>query len=136
MNRILASLLLLGSLQAMPARAHQVESALRYVDGDLELSSNFSNGEPTQGAMVRLIKADGTPGQALGRIDDDGKLNLDLRDFENGVVDLQIDGGPGHRDYLTLPVEDGRVQLDEVVQVPVLLVLVGSLVSVKRRRDE
>ena len=136
MNRILASLLLLGSLQAMPARAHQVESALRYVDGDLELSSNFSNGEPTQGAMVRLIKADGTPGQALGRIDDDGKLNLDLRDFENGVVDLQIDGGPGHRDYLTLPVEDGRVQLDEVVQVPMLLVLVGSLVSVKRRRDE
>lgn len=136
MNRILASLLLLGSLQAMPARAHQVESALRYVDGDLELSSNFSNGEPTQGAMVRLIKADGTPGQALGRIDDDGKLNLDLRDFENGVVDLQIDGGPGHRDYLTLPVEDGRVQLDEVVQVPMLLVLVGSLVSVKHRRDE
>ena len=136
MNRILASLLLLGSLQAMPARAHQVESALHYLDGDLELSSNFSNGEPTQGAMVRLIKADGTPGQALGRTDDDGKLNLDLRDFEKGVVDLQIDGGPGHRDYLTLPVEDGRVQLDEVVQVPMLLVLVGSLVSVKRRRDE
>ena len=135
MNRILASLLLLGSLQAMPAKAHQVESALRYLDGDLELSSNFSNGEPTQGAMVRLIKEDGSPGQTLGQTDADGKLNLDLSRFDNGIVDLQIDGGPGHRDYLTLPVEDGRVQLDEVVQVPILLVLVGSLVSVQRRRD-
>ena len=135
MNGILASLLLLGSLQAMPAKAHQVESALRYLDGDLELSSNFSNGEPTQGAMVRLIKEDGSTGQTLGQTDADGKLNLDLSRFDNGIVDLQIDGGPGHRDYLTLPVQDGRVQLDEVVQVPMLLVLVGSLVSVQRRRD-
>ena len=135
MKGILAALLLLGGLQATPAQSHQIESALRYLDGDLELSSSFSNGEPTRGAVVRLLEADGTPGRELGHTDDQGKLNLDLSALEDGVVDLQIDGGPGHRDYLELPVESGSVQLDEVVQVPMLLVLVGSLVSVQRRRD-
>ncbi|WP_392350222.1 hypothetical protein [Parasynechococcus sp.] len=135
MNGFLAALLLLGGLQAMPARAHQIESALRYLDGDLELSSSFSNGEPTRGAVVRLLQADGTPGQELGRTDDQGKLNLDISALDDGVVDLQIDGGPGHRDYLELPVEAGQVQLDDVVQGPMLLILVGSLVSVQRRRD-
>ncbi len=135
MNGFLAALLLLGGLQAMPARAHQIESALRYLDGDLELSSSFSNGEPTRGAVVRLLQADGSPGQELGRTDDQGKLNLDISALDDGVVDLQIDGGPGHRDYLELPVEAGQVQLDDVVQGPMLLILVGSLVSVQRRRD-
>ena len=59
MNGLLASLLLLSSLQALPGRAHQIESALQYLDGDLELSSQFSNGEPTEGAVVRLLDADG-----------------------------------------------------------------------------
>ena len=135
MNGFLAALLLLGGLQAMPARAHQIESALRYLDGDLELSSSFSNGEPTRGAVVRLLQADGSPGQELGRTDDQGKLNLDISALDDGVVDLQIDGGPGHRDYLELPVEAGQVQLDDVVQGPMLLILVGSLVSVQLRRD-
>ena len=67
MLRLLAPLLLLGSvLQGAllaPAKAHQIESALQYFDGDLQLSSSFSNGEPTQGAVVRLLNADGTPGQ-------------------------------------------------------------------------
>ena len=66
MLRLLAPLLLLGSvLQGAllaPAKAHQIESALQYLDGDLQLSSSFSNGEPTQGAVVRLLNADGTPG--------------------------------------------------------------------------
>ena len=44
MNGLLASLLLLSSLQALPGRTHQIESALQYLDGDLELSSQFSNG--------------------------------------------------------------------------------------------
>ena len=66
MNGLLASLLLLSSLQALPGRAHQIESALQYLDGDLELSSQFSNGEPTKGAVVRLLDADGNAGEELG----------------------------------------------------------------------
>ena len=139
MLRLLAPLVLLSAvLQGTvlaPAKAHQIESALHYLDGDLKLSSSFSNGEPTQGAVVRLLNADGTPGQELGRTDADGRLSLDLSTVGNGTVDLQVDGGPGHRDYLELPVHNGTVNVNEVVMVPFSLVLVGLLVSVRRRND-
>ena len=139
MLRLLAPLVLLSSVLhsavLAPAKAHQIESALQYLDGDLQLSSNFSNGEPTQGAVVRLLNADGTPGKELGRTDADGRLNLDLSTVDNGTVDLQVDGGPGHRDYLELPVHDGEVNLNEVVVLPFSLVMVGLLVSVRRRND-
>ena len=101
MLRLLAPLLLLGSVLA-PAKAHQIESALQYLDGDLQLSSSFSNGEPTQGAVVRLLNADGTPGQELGRTDAEGHLSLDLSSVGNGTVDLQVDGGPGPVSYTHL----------------------------------
>ena len=139
MLRLLAPLVLLGSVihgaVLAPAKAHQIESALQYLDGDLQLSSSFSNGEPTQGAVVRLLNADGTPGQELGRTDADGRLSLDLSTVGDGTVDLQVDGGPGHRDYLELPVHDGTVNVNEVVMLPFSLVLVGLLVSVRRRND-
>ena len=131
---VLLSAVLQGTVLA-PAKAHQIESALHYLDGDLKLSSSFSNGEPTQGAVVRLLNADGTPGQELGRTDADGRLSLDLSTVGNGTVDLQVDGGPGHRDYLELPVHNGTVNVNEVVMVPFSLVLVGLLVSVRRRND-
>ena len=82
---------------------------------------------------MRLLEADGTPGKELGRTDAEGRLTLDLSGLQNGVVDLQVDGGPGHRDYLELPVQDGAVNLNEVVAVPLSLFLVGLLVSVRRR---
>ena len=139
MLRLLAPLVLLSSVLhgavLAPAKAHQIESALHYLDGDLQLSSSFSNGEPTQGAIVRLLNADGTPGQELGRTDTQGRLGIDLSSVGNGTVDLQVDGGPGHRDYLELPVQDGEVDLNEVVAFPFSLVTVGLLVSVRRRND-
>ena len=139
MMRLLAPLVLLSSVLhgalLAPAKAHQIESALHYLDGDLQLSSNFSNGEPTQGAVVRLLNADGTPGQELGRTDTEGRLSIDLSSVGNGTVDLQVDGGPGHRDYLELPVQDGEVDLNEVVVFPFSLVMVGLLGSVRRQSD-
>ena len=139
MLRLLAPLVLLSSVlhsAVLPhAKAHQIESALHYLDGDLQLSSSFSNGEPTQGAVVRLLNADGTPAQDLGRTDAEGRLSLDLSSVDNGTVDLQVDGGPGHRDYLELPVQDGEVDLNEVVVFPFSLVMVGLLVSVRRQNE-
>ena len=135
MVRFLASLLLFGGLGAIPTQAHQIESALHYLDGELELSSSFSNGEPTKGAVVRLLNADGSAGQELGRTDQAGRLTLHLDSVRDGVVDLQIDGGPGHRDYLEMPFQAGQVKLDEVVSLPVSLVLLGLLVSVPRRKN-
>ena len=43
MLRVLASLLLFGGLGAIPVQAHQIESALNYLNGELERSSSFSN---------------------------------------------------------------------------------------------
>ena len=136
MLRQLATLLLLSPVALMPVQAHQIESALSYLDGTLELTSNFSNGEPAEGAVVRLLNPDGSAGQELGRTDASGTLQLDLRGVADGVVDLQVDGGPGHRDYLELPVDGGEVNLDAVVSLPVSLMLVGLLVSVRRRNDD
>ena len=81
---------------------------------------------------MRLLNADGTPGQELGRTDTEGRLSLDLSSVDNGTVDIQMDGGPGHRDYLELPFQDGEVDLNEVVVFPFSLVMVGLLVSVRR----
>ena len=136
MLRQLAMLLLLSPVTLMPVQAHQIESALSYMDGTLELSSSFSNGEPTKGAVVRLLNADGSAGTELGRTDASGKLKLDLSGVDDGVVDLQVDGGPGHRDYLEMRVNDGEVNPEAVVSLPVGLVLIGLLVSVRRRIDE
>ena len=136
MLRQLATLLLLSPVTLLPVQAHQIESALRYLDGTLELSSNYSNGEPTKGAVVRLLNADGSAGTELGRTDASGRLKLDLSGVDDGVVDLQVDGGPGHRDYLEMRVNDGEVNPEAVVSLPVSLVLIGLLVSVRRRIDE
>ena len=131
MRRLLALILLMGTT-ALPSGAHQIESALTYLEGNLELSSSFSNGEPTEGAVVRLLNPDGTPQRELGSTDADGRLLIDLSDVADGVLDLQVDGGPGHRDYLELPVSSGQVDLDQVVLLPFTLVLVGLLVNVRR----
>ena len=138
----------LALTQPMQAEAHGVESSLRYLDGQLELTSSFSTGEPVEGAVVRLLQADGTPGEELGRIDSDGRLQMTLPELSDGLVDLQVDGGPGHRDYLTLPLQQGRVNLDEVVMspgsrnaldwamAPVLVGMVGLMVRVRSLRQQ
>ena len=108
----------LGFMAGQQAQAHGIESSLRYLDGQLELSTSFSTGEPVEGATVRLLNADGTPGDELGEIGANGQLVLTLPNLIEGVLDLQVDGGPGHRDYLELPIRQGSVLLDEVVQMP------------------
>ena len=122
------SALAMGLPQA--AHAHAIESTLSYLNGTLELRSSFSTGEPAAGALVRMLEEDGTPGAALGQIDQNGVVQLTLPALSEGTVDLQIDGGPGHRDYLTLPIENGAVQLDAVTQHPAghprLLALLGT----------
>ena len=130
------------------AEAHGVESSLRYLDGQLELTSSFSTGEPVEGAVVRLLQADGTAGEELGRIDAEGRLKMTLPELSDGLVDLQVDGGPGHRDYLTLPLQQGRVNLDEVVinpgagitpkwtMAPALVGMVGLMVRVRSLRQQ
>lgn len=141
------ALLGLALTQPLKTEAHGVESSLRYLEGQLELTSSFSTGEPVEGAVVRLLQADGTPGKELGRIDAEGKLEVTLPELADGLVDLQVDGGPGHRDYLTLPLQQGQVNLDEVVtgpggrdnlnwaMAPALVGIVGLMVRVRGIRS-
>ena len=102
------------------AQAHGIESSLsplRGLNNQLLLQSQFSNGEPARDAVVRLVPPDGHP-LDLGRTDGQGQLSFALPKDAQGSWDLQVDGGPGHRDYLEMPVQRGQAQLDRVSGQP------------------
>lgn len=111
---LLASALL--ALSGSPASAHGIESSLTRLEAlssQLMLQSQFSNGEPTSDAIVRLVSPDGKA-QELGRTDAKGQLSFALPKQATGEWELQVDGGPGHRDYLEMPVKGGQAQLDQI----------------------
>ena len=103
-------------LSAGPTHAHGIESSLTRLESlsrTLVLQSHFSSGQPTADAMVRLIPPGGQPLE-LGRTDSRGQLSFELPRNASGAWELQVDGGPGHRDYLEMPVQSGRAQLDQL----------------------
>jgi nickel transport protein len=111
---LLASTLVV--LSGSPVRAHGIESSvtrLEALSSQLMLQSQFSNGEPTSDAVVRLVAPDGKALE-LGRTDAQGKLSFALPNQASGDWELQVDGGPGHRDYLEMPVQGGQAQLDQI----------------------
>jgi nickel transport protein len=77
------------------------------------LASSFSTGAPVADASVRLVPPGGTP-IALGRTDARGQLNFQLPAGASSDWEVQVDGGPGHRDYLTVPAQAGKAQLDRL----------------------
>ncbi len=105
-------------LSPAAAQAHGIESSitrLQSLSDSLMLESRFSNGEPTSDAIVRLVAPDGQA-MELGRTDAEGQLSFALPKQANGDWELQVDGGPGHRDYLEMPVKQGQAQLDRISQ--------------------
>jgi nickel transport protein len=108
----LAALLLTPGL----ARAHGIESSLTRLEGlsgQLMLQSQFSSGQPTADAVVRLVPPAGQPLE-LGRTDSQGRLSFALPAQASGAWELQVDGGPGHRDYLEMPVRAGQADLERI----------------------
>ena len=91
----------------LAARAHGIESSLERLDAlratSLRLDSSFSTGEPVTAAAVRLVSPDGRTAIDLGRTDETGQLTFALPKQAGSDWELQVDGGPGHRDYLELP---------------------------------
>jgi nickel transport protein len=67
---------------------------------------------------VRLVPPDGAQAVEVGRTDASGRLSFALPKGSNGTWEVQVDGGPGHRDYLELPVQKGQAQLDRLSQQP------------------
>ena len=93
-----------------PVHAHAIESSLERVsalnaamtaEGGLRLESRFSSGEPAQHANVRLMPPSGMPIE-LGQTDAAGQLLFSLPAPVDANWELQVDAGPGHRDYLEL----------------------------------
>jgi nickel transport protein len=114
----LRALVLALLLSPAAAQAHGIESSLTRLESltdSLVLESRFSNGEPTSDAVVRLVAPDGESLE-LGRTNANGQLSFALPKQANGEWELQVDGGPGHRDYLEMPVHQGQAQLDKISQ--------------------
>ncbi len=105
-------------LSPAAASAHGIESSITRLESltdSLVLESRFSNGEPTSDAVVRLVAPDGES-RELGRTNAQGQLSFALPKQANGEWELQVDGGPGHRDYLEMPVQQGQAKLDQISQ--------------------
>ncbi|WP_159817545.1 hypothetical protein [Cyanobium sp. Copco_Reservoir_LC18] len=117
MARRFVFLALLGGVAAFmapSARAHGIQSTLDYLPsasgGTLELESHFSSGDPARDATVRLLPPDGGEAIAIGKTGPDGRLAFTLPPGARSDWEIQVDAGPGHRDYLS-PEDAGRVSV-------------------------
>jgi len=116
---LLAGGCLLALLAAPSVRAHGIESNLERLGGlvsngsDLsngpvqsspfKLESRFSSGLPAREASVRMVSPDGTASVNLGHTNAEGQLTFSLPAQARADWEVQVDAGPGHRDYLELP---------------------------------
>jgi nickel transport protein len=72
-------------------------------DGDgIAIQSRFSSGVPAADAAVRLLPSDGGKPIELGRTDAEGRFRFRLPSDAGEDWEVQVDAGPGHRDYLEL----------------------------------
>ena len=99
-------------------RAHAIESSLERLTSlneslnrsaaapgpeTLRLESQFSGGQPASDAAVRIVPPDGGTPIELGRTGADGSIVFTLPPQAGRQWEVQVDAGPGHRDYLELP---------------------------------
>ena len=119
-----AALSLMGAATAVtcaghqPARAHAIESTLERVSDltdALVLQSRFSPDHPASDAEVRLVAPDGKT-VTLGRTNASGSLQFRIPPGAGPDWELQVDQGPGHRDYLELPAARGNAALPPLRQ--------------------
>lgn len=102
---VLLPALVAGAIGLIPAgaRAHGIQSQLeRFAGVSIQLESSFSSGLPASHAAVRLLPPGGTP-IALGQTDDRGRIRFQLPPQASPDWEIQVDAGPGHRDYLEIP---------------------------------
>lgn len=124
--------LLAGGLALVPtgADAHGIQTNLeRFSSLSAQLESSFSSGQPASHAEVRLLPPGGTP-IALGHTDARGRLSFHLPAQASADWEIQVDAGPGHRDYLEVPPAGqdgrrGRAPLDAALRHPLGLGVVG-----------
>ncbi|MEY4352985.1 MAG: hypothetical protein RLZZ609_1226 [Cyanobacteriota bacterium] len=89
-------------------RAHGIESSLERLGtltnlSPYQLESRFSSGVPAKDAAVRMVSPDGTAAVELGHTNAEGQLTFQLPAQARADWEVQVDAGPGHRDYIELP---------------------------------
>lgn len=105
-SSLLPVLLAAAALLSAPgaARAHGIQSSLERFGGlSAQLESSFSSGVPARDAEVRLVPPAGGAPIALGHTDNQGRLRFRLPPQASADWEIQVDAGPGHRDYLEVP---------------------------------
>jgi nickel transport protein len=97
------------------AHAHAIETNLEAFRNNhlLLLQSSFGNGQPATAALVTLVSPGGHP-IPVGRTNSKGQLSFALPRDANGEWEVQVDGGPGHRDYLSVPINNGQADLNRM----------------------
>lgn len=123
---LLAGTALLALASPGPLQAHGIESSLERVSllanparatgskpgraqaGTFQLESRFSTGEPARSATVRLVPPQGDAIE-LGQTDAQGQLQFQVPRQAESDWEVQVDAGPGHRDYLELQESQGGV---------------------------
>jgi nickel transport protein len=100
---------------ATSAQAHAIQTNLESFRNNhvLLLQSSFGDGQPASGALVTLVPPRGQP-IPMGRTNSTGQLSFALPRDANGEWDVQVDGGPGHRDYLRVPINHGQADLNRL----------------------
>jgi len=98
----------LALLWAPAARAHGIQSTLERVgrltaSSPYQLESRFSSGVPAQDAAVRMVSPTGDASVELGHTNAQGQLTFTLPAQARADWEVQVDAGPGHRDYVELP---------------------------------
>lgn len=97
------------ALFAPPAvRAHGIESTLERLgsltaSSPYQLESRFSSGMPAREANVRMVSPDGSASVELGHTNAAGQLTFTLPAQARADWEVQVDAGPGHRDYIEIP---------------------------------
>lgn len=123
-SRLLVLLGVAGlALTPVAGRAHSIQTEVHghgsggtaqlqaSLSGPLDLQSAFSNGEPARDAAVRLMPAGGGTPIELGRTDAQGRLAFALPARAGKDAEIQVDAGPGHRDWIQLSeLTGGRLQ--------------------------
>lgn len=91
------------NLEQFAGLASSVNGSKASNSGRFRLQSHFSSGVPASSAAVRLVPPDGGASIEIGRTDSEGQLSFALPAEARADWEIQVDAGPGHRDYLELP---------------------------------
>lgn len=98
----------LALIWAPAVRAHGIQSSLERLgslttNSSYQLESRFSSGLPAQDAAVRMVSPAGDASVNLGHTNAQGQLTFTMPAQARADWEVQVDAGPGHRDYVELP---------------------------------